>query len=386
MKEPVGGKRQWERAYAFNDISLVPSAVTVDPHDVDISTDVGGLHLDIPFLASAMDGVVDVGFAVALSELGGLAVLNSEGLSSRYEDPAEPIQRIADASRESVVDVIREVYRQPFSTELLARTIQEVKDNGARIAVSATPKLAAQVQSIAEEMSVDLFVIQATIVTARHKTSSGTPLDLSELLGNSELPTIIGNCVTYEAALELMETGAQGVLVGVGPGAACTTRRVLGVGVPQVTAICAVASARDDFLENTGRRVAVIADGGMRCGGDIAKAIVCGADAVMLGSPFAATQEAAGRGFNWGMATADPGLPRGTRVKMGKDIPLHRLIFGPAGTDEGTENLAGALRLSMAVCGATEIEQMQQAQAVIAPSLDAEGKRDQREQGVGMGK
>lgn len=386
MEERVSGKREWKRAYAFDDISLAPSAVTVDPHDVDISTCVAGLHLDIPFLASAMDGVVDARFAVALSELGGLAVVNSEGLCSRYENPDAAIQRIADAPHESAVEVIREVYREPFRAKLLARTMEQIREKGARIALSATPKRAREVLGMAEVFSVDLFVIQATVVSARHKTSLGEPLDLAELLAGTDLVTIVGNCVTYEAALELMQTGAQGILVGVGPGAACTTRRVLGVGVPQVTAITDVAAARDDFLENTGRRVSVIADGGMRCGGDIAKAIACGADAVMLGSPFAATREAAGKGYNWGMATADPALPRGTRVKMARDITLRQLISGPATSDEGTENLAGALRLAMAMCGATDIEQMQHARAVIAPSINAEGKREQREQGVGMGR
>jgi len=386
MRETVGRNKEWRRAYAFDDISLVPSAVTVDPRDLDISTGLGSLGLEIPFLASAMDGVVNVGFAVALSQLGGLAVLNGEGVSSRYENPDEVVQRIADAPKEKVVDVIREIYRQPFRPELLARTLKHIKAQGEKVAVSATPKLARQILQIAQELSLDLFVVQATIVTARHKTSSGEPLDLADLLRGAEMPTAVGNCVTYEAALELMQTGAQGVLVGVGPGAACTTRRVLGVGVPQVTAIIDVAAARDDFFANTGRRVSVIADGGMRSGGDIAKAIACGADAVMLGSPFAATREAAGKGYNWGMATADPLLPRGTRVRMARDITLNQLIFGPAATDEGTENLAGALRLAMAVCGATDIEQMQHAQAVIAPSIGAEGKREQREQGVGMGK
>jgi len=386
MKERIGREREWRSAYAFDDISLVPSAVTIDPHDVDISTELGGLRLEVPFLAAAMDGVTDAGFAVALSELGALAVLNGDGLASRYEHPAEIVRRIADAPRGSVVEVIREAYRAPFRAELLAEQIKSVKAKGAKVAVSATPKSCRDIRRIAEELSVELFVIQATVVTARHRSSSTEPLDLAEVVRETELPTIIGNCVTYEAALELMQTGAQGVLVGVGPGAACTTRRVLGIGVPQVTAILDVAAARDDFYENTGRRVSVIADGGMRCGGDIAKAVVCGADAVMLGSPFAATREAAGRGYNWGMATSDPNLPRGTRVKMGKGLSLRQLIFGPAATDEGTENLAGALRLSMAVCGATGIEQMQLAQAVIAPSIGAEGKRDQREQGVGMGK
>ena len=386
MRERVGGKKEWRRAYAFDDISLVPSAVTIDPDDVDISSVIGGIRLDIPFIAAAMDGVVDVKLAVALSELGGIAVLNSEGLNSRYEDPSEVIRRIAEAPRESAVDVIREAYRKPFNPDLLGKRIEEIKSLGARIAVSATPKLARQVLDIVEKLSVDLFVIQATVVSARHKTSSGKPLDLAELLKSTEVPTVVGNCVSYEAALELMQTGVQGILVGVGPGAACTTRRVLGIGVPQVTAIADAAAARDEFLENTGRRVAVIADGGMRCGGDIAKAFVSGADAVMLGSVFASTHEAAGQGYNWGMATADPMLPRGTRVKMARDISLRQLILGPATNDEGTDNLAGALRLAMAACGAADVEQMQQVTAVIAPSIGAEGKRDQREQGVGMGK
>lgn len=382
----LGRGRAARRAYGLDEVALVPSPVQIDPEDVDLSVRLGHITLQLPVLASAMDSVVDVKVAVELGKLGGLGVLHLEGLQTRYEDPSGPLEEIASASPEEAVDVIRKVYREPIKEELVARRIEEIKREGVPAAVSVTPANADWLGRLAIEAGADVIVVQSTVTTARFVSSRRPGLDLERFCRGSPVPVVVGNCVTYEAAKELMMAGADAILVGVGPGAACTTRRVLGIGVPQATAIADCAAAREDWLRESGKYVLVIADGGMRTGGDISKAIACGADAVMLGSPIAAASEAPGRGYHWGMAAPHPDLPRGTRIKVGQRGTLREILLGPAKSDDGTTNLMGALRLAMASCGARNIREMQKAEVVIAPAFEVEGKKEQREQGVGMGK
>ncbi len=387
MAEYIGIERKARRAYGFDEIALVPGAVTVDPDDVDVSWELGGVKRPVPIIASAMDGVVDVSFAIAMGKAGGLAVLNLEGVQTRYENADEVLDRIVKASPEAATKLVQEVYQEPIKEKLVGARIAAIKAAGVPAAVSAIPQRAQRFAALAAEAGVDVFVVQATVVTKTFVTSKHAPLDLAALKKQLKgVPLVTGNVVTYEACLELFETGVDALLVGVGPGAACTTRGVIGVGVPQVTATCDAAAARDAYYKQTGRYVPVITDGGMRVGGDVCKAFACGSDAVMIGSIFARAQEAPGRGYHWGMATSNRNLPRGTRIHVGVSGPLEEILFGPARIDDGSENLVGALRNSMGVCGAKTIREMHRAEIVIAPSIQHEGKLFQRAQRVGMGK
>jgi IMP dehydrogenase len=367
-------------------VALVPGAVTLNPDEVDISFQMGELRLPIPFWASAMDGVVDVAFAIAMGRLGGIAVLNLDGVHTRYEDPAPVIRRIVEATRTDVNGILREVYREPVRPDLISARIAEIRAAGVRCAVSTVPARARERARLVEEAGADVYVVQGTVLTARHRSSSYRQLSFDELCRTVSIPVVVGNCVAFSTALELMETGVAGVLVGVGPGAACTTRGVLGIGVPQVTATCDVAAAREEYLHRTGRRVAVITDGGMRVGADVCKAFAAGADAVMIGSPLAGSAESASRGFNWGMATPDPNLPRGTRIEVGVRATLEEILAGPARVDDGTQNFAGALRSSLGVCGAADVREFHGVEMVVAPQITSEGKLLQRSQHVGMGR
>ena len=379
----IGRGRSARQTFGFDDIALVPGAITLDPELVDLRCDLAGIRLDLPVLASAMDCVVDVRSAAVLSELGGLAVLHLEGIHCRYDDPTQILDRIASAPTEEAIAVIQEVYREPVRDDLILRRIGELRERGAKVAVSPTPTSARHAAEVIGPGKLDALVIQSTVTTARHLSSRYTSPDFRALAEIVRAPVFVGNCVSYQAALELMQAGADGILVGVGPGAACTTRRVLGIGVPQVTAAVDCAAARDEFLRETGRRIPIVLDGGMRVGGDVAKAIAAGADAVMIGSPLAAAEEAPGRGYHWGMATSASGLPRGTRIKVGIAGPMKEILLGPARKDDGTMNLFGALRLSMASCGARTLLDMQKTEIVVAPALPTEGKAAQRAQGVG---
>lgn len=385
METEIGIGRKARRAYGLDEIALVPSPVTVDPDDVDVSLTIGNLKLSIPILASAMDAAVDEKVAIEMSRLGGLAVLNLEGLHVRYEDPTKIIDRIVSASKEEAVKVLQEVYREPIKPELIRENVRKIKKSGARIGVAATPAKALELLPIALEEGANVAVIQSTVTTVRFISSTKPALPWEQIRKTINAPLIVGNCVSYEAAWELMEAGADAILVGVGPGAACTTRQVVGVGVPQATAIADVAAARNEFYKRTGKYVAVIADGGMRTGADICKAIACGADGVMIGSPIASAYEAPGRGYHWGMATPHPGLPRGTRIYVSQVAPLEVILLGPATKDDGTLNLVGALKNGMGMCGARNIKEMHQCEIVIAPTIGTEGKRLQREQRTGQG-
>jgi IMP dehydrogenase len=369
--------------FGFDDVALVPGAVTLDPELVDLSCDLAGICLDLPVLASAMDAVVDVKSAAVLSSLGGLPVLHLEGLQCRYSDPEPVLDRIASASPEEAIPAIREVYQEPVKDELIGQRIQELRDAGAKVAVSPTPATAGHAAETIGPGRIDALVVASTVTTARHISNRHEPLDLKRLSDTVQAPVFVGNCVSYQAALDLMRAGADGVLVGVGPGAACTTRRVLGIGVPQITAAVDCAAARDDFHRESGKRVPIVLDGGMKAGGDIAKAIAAGADAVMIGSPLAGAEEAPGRGYHWGMATPAPGLPRGTRIQVSIAGSMEQILLGPAKKDDGTMNLFGALRLSMASCGARTLREMQKTEIVVAPILPSEGKAAQKAQGLG---
>ncbi len=363
------------RAYGFEEIALVPGAVTVDPAEVELSSEIGGLRLEIPFLAAAMDAVVDADFAVRLHRHGGIAFLNLEGLSTRYEDPSAVIGRVVGAdSGQAAAHVLAEAYEAPVRDELITALITRIKAQGAVAAVSTTPASAWHHAELAAEAGADLLLVQSQVSSARHISTSTRVLSLADLTGGLGMPVLVGNTVSGEAAYQLMHQGAAGIFVGVGPGAACTTREVLGIGVPQVSATLEVAAARDRFERETGRYVPIITDGGMKTGGDVAKAIASGADAVMLGSPFAGAIEAPGRGFNWGMAAPSPTLPRGTRIRIGERLPLEQILFGPAETTHGTQNLVGALRQSMAALGARTVREMHAVEMVIAPSIATEGK------------
>lgn len=382
---PLGRGKRARRAYGFDEVALVPGRVTVNPAEIDITVRLGGHKLEIPILASAMDGSVDVKFAIAMGRLGGLAVLNLDGVQTRYEDPSEVLQQIADAAPEDINVLIQQLYREPIKDDLIARRIREIKAGGVLCAVSTIPQKAAERASIIAEAGADLIFVQGTVLTARHISKSYKQLSFRELVESTDVPIVVGNCVDYDTALELMEEGIAGILVGVGPGAACTTRGVLGVGVPQVTATSDVAAAREDHFRRTGRYVPVITDGGMRIGGDVCKAFASGADAVMIGSIFAATEEAAGHGYHWGMATPDASLPRGTRIRVGTTATLEQVLVGPAHVDDGSQNLRGAIRACMGVCGARDIREFQRVEMVIAPAITSEGKQAQRAQSVGMG-
>ncbi|TET13117.1 MAG: GuaB3 family IMP dehydrogenase-related protein [Dehalococcoidia bacterium] len=369
-------------AYGFEEIALVPGDITINPDQTDISLVIDRLSFPIPILASAMDGVVDVKFAIAMGKLGGLAVLNLEGLQTRYADPDKVLAEIADATPEKVTQSLQRVYSEPIKENLIGDRIKAIKDAGVVCAVSLTPANTKRLSPLAAEAGIDILVVQSTVTTARHVSKSYRGLIFSELVKQLPVPVIVGNCVSYSACRNLMETGIHGVLVGVGPGAACTTREVIGVGIPQATATMDCAAARDEYFRATGRYVPIITDGGFRNGGDLCKAFACGADAVMLGSVFAQTEEAPGRGNHWGMATPHEALPRGTRIRVEVKGSLEQTLFGPTSVTDGTQNLVGALRTSMGVCGARNIREMHQTEVVIAPSIKTEGKIFQLMQGL----
>lgn len=386
MTEFLSSTRPVRRAYSFDEIALVPASATVDPLDVDLAWGVGPYRFALPFLASAMDSVVDVEVATILSRLGALGVLNLEGLQTRYEDPNDPLEQIAAAPAEEVVPVLQRLYREPVQDQLVAARIRAIVGAGATAAVSMTPAAAPRLAPVAERAGAHLLVIQSTVVTDRHHSTQGRSVPIRDLIAATEIPVMVGNCVGYDAAMALLEAGAAGLFVGVGPGAACTSRRVLGVGVPQATAIAEVAAARDEYRRRTGHDVPLVADGGIAVGGDVTKAIACGADAVMLGSALARAEEAPGRGYHWGMATPHAALPRGTRVKVTPTGTLEQILLGPATTDDGSQNLAEALRTAMGLCGARTIAEMHRAEIVIAPTLASEGKALQFAQRVGQGR
>lgn len=362
------------RAYGFDDVSLVPGDVTINPDQVDTTWKLGEHSFSIPFLAAAMDGVVDPSFAAALHKFGGLAVMNLEGVQCRYDNPDEVLERIATASREDVTALMQQIYSAPVKENLIAERIQQIKKSGAVCAVAIAPANTKRLASLCVEAGADIIDVAATVTTARHRSKSVKGLNLKELKEQIHVPVIVGNVVSYSASMELMETGVDAILVGVGPGAACTSREVIGVGVPQITATMDCAAARDAYHKSTGRYVSIITDGGMRTGGDICKAFASGADAVMLGSSFAGTKEAPGRGYHWGMATPHAALPRGTRVRVGVKNDLEKLLHGPTSRTDGTENLVGALKLGMSICGADHIAEMHEAEIVISPSIKTEGK------------
>lgn len=383
----IGRGRTARRAYGIDEIALVPGRRTLDPSLADTSWEIGGIKREIPIIASAMDGVMDVRMAVLLSQLGGMGVLNLEGIQTRYADPEPILDRIAAVGKDGFVTLMQELYAEPIKPDLIQRRIQEIKDQGGIAAVSATPAGAARFGDVVAAAGAAIFFIQATVVSTAHLSpESIIPLDLEEFCQRMPMPVALGNCVTYEVALSLMKAGAAAVMVGIGPGAACTSRGVLGVGVPQATAIADCAAARDEYFQESDRYVPIIADGGLVTGGDICKCIACGADGVMIGSPFARASEAPGSGFHWGMATPSPVLPRGTRISVGTTGTLEQILRGPAQLDDGTHNLLGALRTSMGTLGAKNIKEMQQVDIVIAPSLLTEGKVYQKAQHLGMGK
>ncbi|MEH1925265.1 GuaB3 family IMP dehydrogenase-related protein [Nostoc sp.] len=387
MEIQLGRGKTARRAYGIDEIALAPGNRTLDPSLADTKWRIGNIEREIPIIASAMDGVVDVRVAVRLSQLGALGVLNLEGIQTRYADPEPILDRITSVGKDEFVALMQELYAEPIKPELIEQRIQEIKQQGAIAAVSATPAGASKYGEAVAKAGADLFFVQATVVSTAHLSpESLVPLDLAEFCRSMPIPVVLGNCVTYEVTLNLLKAGAAGILVGIGPGAACTSRGVLGVGVPQATAIADCAAARDDYYNETGNYIPIIADGGLITGGDICKCIACGADGVMIGSPFARATEAPGRGYHWGMATPSPVLPRGTRIRVGSTGSLEQILLGPAGLDDGTHNLVGALKTSMGTLGAKNIKEMQQVEVVIAPSLLTEGKVYQKAQQLGMGK
>ena len=385
MEVEIGRGKKGRRAYGLDDIAIVPSRRTRDVEDVDITWEIGNHKLELPCLASAMDGVVDTRFAGIMGKVGGLAVLNLEGIQTRFENADEQLKKIAALPAAQATAGLQEIYQEPVKDELIAQRIKEIKDQGVLAAASLTPQKVTKYYEMALDAGLDVMIIQGTVVSAEHVSSVVEPLNLKKFIAELPIPVIVGGCASYTTALHLMRTGAFGVLVGVGPGAACTTRGVLGIGVPQATAIADAAAARIQHLLDTGDYVNVIADGGMRTGGDICKAVACGADAVMIGSPLSRATEAPGRGYHWGMATFHPQLPRGTRVKTNQVASLKEILVGPATENDGTLNLFGALKTSMATCGYENIQAFQKAEVMVAPSLQTEGKKLQKEQDVGMG-
>jgi IMP dehydrogenase len=387
MEIEIGRGKKARRAYGFDDIAIVPSRRTRDPDDVDISWTLGPYRFDLPLLAAALDGVVSPETAGLVGKLGGLAVLNLEGIWCRYENADEIMERVATFSPDIATRELQDIYREPVKPELIAQRIKEIKSHGVVAAASLTPQKVRRYYEVALEAGLDILVIQGTVVSAEHvsRDESRPPLNLKEFIREQGIPVVVGGCASYHTGLHLMRTGAAGVLVGVGPGQICTTRGVLGIGVPQATAIADVAAARSQHMLETGDYVKVIADGGMKNGGDVAKAIACGADAVMLGSALARAYEAPGHGYNWGMATFHPTLPRGTRVATKQNGTLEEIITGPARENDGTFNLMGGLKTSMATCGYRDIAEFNRAELMVAPALQTEGKSLQREQGVGMG-
>nr|WP_206070164.1 GuaB3 family IMP dehydrogenase-related protein [Nodosilinea sp. P-1105] len=383
----LGRGKTARRAYGIDEIALVPGPRTLDPSLADTRWQIGGIEREIPIIASAMDGVIDVSMAIQLSQLGALGVLNLEGIQTRYENPNPVLDKIAAVGKDEFVGLMQSLYAEPIKPALISQRIQDIKAGGGIAAVSVTPAGAAKFGETLAAAGADLVFVQATVVSTAHLSpESIAPLDLANFCAAMPMPVILGNCVTYDVALNLMKAGAAGVLVGIGPGAACTSRGVLGIGVPQATAVADCAAARDEYFQTTGRYVTLIADGGLVTGGDICKCIACGADGVMIGSPFARAAEAPGRGFHWGMATPSPVLPRGTRIRVGTTGSLEQILRGPAQLDDGTHNFLGALQTSMGTLGAKNLKEMQQVEVVIAPSLLTEGKVYQKAQQLGMGK
>jgi len=385
MEIEIGRGKKARRAYGFDDIAIVPSRRTRDPDDVDISWKLGPYRFELPLMASAMDGVVSPRTAIEVGRLGGLAVLNLEGIFTRYEDAEEQLERISKLPKAEATHEMQLIYQEPIKPELMRARIEEIKASGVVTAASLTPQRVSAHYEMVLDAGLDILVIQGTVVSAEHVSKTTEPLNLKEFIADLPVPVIVGGCASYHTGLHLMRTGAAGVLVGVGPGAACTTRGVLGLGVPQATAIADVAGARSTHMLETGEYVQVIADGGMSTGGDVAKAIACGADAVMIGSPLARAYEAPGRGFHWGMATFHPTLPRGARVETIQNGSIEEILAGPAHENDGSFNLMGALRTSMATCGYQDIAEFNRAELMVAPALQTEGKKLQSSQGVGMG-
>jgi IMP dehydrogenase len=386
----IGRNRKARVTYGFDEIALVPGRVTINPNEVDITwrlprRGAEPLVFKIPILASAMDGVVDVRFAIEMGKLGGLAVLNLEGVQTRYKNPQEVLQKVVDADKAEVTALLQKIYQEPVQEDLIAARVREMKEAGVPVAVSSIPQRAESFGRIAEEAGADIFVVQSTVSTVRHISSEYKSLDLAKFCADLRIPVIVGNTVGFDATLEIMECGPAAVLIGVGPGAACTSRGVLGLGVPQVTATVDCAAARDAYFKKTARYVPIITDGGMSKGGDVCKAFACGADAVMVGSAFAKAHEAPGHGYHWGMATPHANLPRGTRIKVGATGSLKQILFGPAEVDDGSQNLVGAITTCMGNVGAPSIAEFQQTEIIIAPSIKTEGKLFQTVQSVGMG-
>jgi IMP dehydrogenase len=386
MEFEIGIGKTARRAYGFDEVAIVPSRRTRDPDDVDISWEIDAFTFPLPMMASAMDASVSPTTAIEIGRLGGLACLNLEGLQTRYEDPDPIFEEIANLTDEKATRRMQELYAEPVKPELVGRRIGEIKEGGAVSCAALTPQKVVEFAPMVLEAELDILVIQGTVVSAEHVSTRSEPLNLKEFIARFDLPVIVGGCASYATALHLMRTGAAGVLVGVGPGNACTTRGVIGVGVPQATAIADAAAARREHMHETGRYCQVIADGGMRTGGDIAKAIACGADAVMIGSPLTRAYESPGRGYHWGMATFHPTLPRGARVKTNQVASLEEILTGPAHENDGTFNLFGALATSMATTGYANVKEFQKAELVIAPSIKTEGKSYQTAQHVGMGR
>ena len=372
--------KQLRRAYGFDEVAIVPGDVTINPDQTDIGLKIDDLAFTIPIIASAMDAVTDVNFAVRMSQVGGLAVLHLEGVQTRYDNPHEVLSEIAQAPQSEITTLLQKIYSQPIKESLIGERIKAIKEGGATCAVSALPANTKNFAPLAAEAGADVFVVQSTVTTARHVSSSYRGLIFSDLCQSVKIPVIVGNCVSYSTCLEIMRTGISGILVGVGPGAACTTREVLGVGVPQITATIDCAAARDEYFRESGRYVPIITDGGFRKGGDLCKALVAGADAVMLGSIFAQAKEAPGLGYHWGMSHPHPALPRGTRIKVGSAGTLEQILFGPTSVTDGSQNLVGAIRTAMGVCGASTIQEMHRAEMIVAPAIITEGKSWQMSQ------
>ena len=384
MNIELGKAKKARRAYGFDEISLAPSIITINPDDTDVTVKIGGHKFAIPIIASAMDGVVSPQTAILMSQLGGLGVLNLQGVWAKYDDAGSVLAQIAGVPKEEYVPLMQKLYLEPAKKELVVKQIKEIKAAGGLAAVSSIPQEALELGPLARDAGADIFVVQSTVLSTKHKSKTSEILDLKKFCAALKVPVIVGNCVSYEVALTLMGTGVAGVLVGIGPGAACTSRGVLGVGVPMATAISDCAAARDAYFKENNVYVPIIADGGMAVGGDICKAIACGADAVMIGSPIAKASEAPGKGFHWGMATPSPTLPRGSRIKVGTIGSLKEILLGPAKFDDGSMNFVGALRTSMGTLGAANLKEMQQVEVVIAPSILTEGKVYQKAQQLGM--